>query len=170
MAEARNASENQTRDLHDGDTPRLQLGPLGERLGYVLRRAQVAVFQAFDATFDEVGIRPVQYSILTIIESNHGPNQTQVAETLGIKKTNFVAMLDALEQRGLVRRTATPGDRRTYSLFLTEEGATFMHTLHKLAAEHEDRIVEQVGTDVHRRLFTELGAIARLGRERKRES
>lgn len=139
------------------------LGPLAERLGYVLRRAQLAVFQDFDAAFAEVDIRPVQYSILTIVEHNPGLSQTQVAETLGIRKTNFVAMLDLLEARALVRRASTPGDRRTYAIILTEEGKAFVRKLHRMSAAHERRIVEAVGAAAHRRLFGELAAIARLG-------
>lgn len=140
------------------------IGPLAERLGYVLRRAQVAVFQDFDAAFAAVDIRPVQYSVLTIVEHNPGLSQTQVAETLGIKKTNFVAMLDALEARALVRRTATPGDRRTYALFLTDEGKVFLRKLHRMSAAHEQRIIDRIGARVHRRLFAELAAIAQLGK------
>jgi DNA-binding MarR family transcriptional regulator len=142
----------------------LDLGPLGERLGYILRRAQVAVFHDFYATFTEVDIRPVQYSILTVIESNPGLSQTRVSETLGIKKTNFVAMLDVLEQRGIVRRGPTPGDRRTYALFLTDDGIAFMHKLHTLAAQHEQRIIDQIGTGTRASLFDELKALAALGK------
>lgn len=145
--------------------PAVALGPLGERLGYVLRRAQVAVFQDFDAAFSNVDVRPVQYSVLTIIEHNPGLSQTKVAETLGIRKANFVAIVDALEARSLLRRAATPGDRRSYALFLTDDGRTLMRRLHRLAAAHERRIIAKVGAQAHRRLIGELAAIACL-RER----
>ena len=146
------------------DQDHLDLGPLGERLGYILRRAQVAVFHDFYATFAEVDIRPAQYSILTVIERNPGLSQTRVAETLGIKKTNFVAMLDVLEQRGFVRRGPTPGDRRTYALFLTDDGIAFVRNLHTLAAQHEQRIINQIGASARASLFDELKALAALGK------
>ena len=137
---------------------------LADRLGYSLRRAQVAVFQDFDATFAEVDIRPVQYSVLTIIENNPGLSQTRVSDALGIKKPNFVVMLDVLEERGLVRRAPTPGDRRTYALFLTDHGKVFMRRLHKLAARHEQNIIDIVGADTRHGLSAQLAALASLGK------
>jgi len=74
----------------------IDLGPLPELIGYVLRRAQLAVFQDFFAAFAPFDIRPAQFSVLTIIERNPGLTQTRVAEALGIKRTNFVGMLDEL--------------------------------------------------------------------------
>ncbi len=141
----------------------VDLGPLGERLGYFVRRAQVAIFQDFEATCLELDIRPVQYSILTIIETNPGLSQTSVSEALGIKKTNFVAMLDTLEERGLVHRASPPGDRRTYALFLSAHGKIFMRRLHKLVEGHERRIIEMIGPEVHRRMFAPMKMIAKMG-------
>ena len=158
--------KSSSRSLAAADAPAINFGPLGERLGYVLRRAQVAVFQDFDAIFGAVDIRPVQYSVLTIIEGNPGLSQTRVSDALGIKKTNFVAMLDALEKRHLVGRAPTPGDRRTYALFLTADGKTLMRKLHKLASQHEQRIIARVGTDAHQRLFIQCKALASLGKRR----
>ena len=84
----------------------IDYGPLDSRLGYALRRAQNALFRDFFTAFESFDIRPGQYSILTIIECNPGLKQSEVSEALGIKRTNFVAMIDELERRELVRRDA----------------------------------------------------------------
>ena len=68
------------------------------------------MFRDFFAVFAPFDIKPAQYSILTIIERNPGLKQAQVCDALGIKRTNFVAMIDELERRGLVRRAESPGD------------------------------------------------------------
>jgi DNA-binding MarR family transcriptional regulator len=149
---------------------KVDLGPLGERLGYFLRRAQIAVFQDFGMKCRELDIRPVQYSILTIIEHNPGLSQTQVAHTLGIKKTNLVAMLDTLEKRGLVRRAVTQRDRRTYALFLSDGSKAFMRRLHKLVERHERGIVDLIGADMHRRMFEPLLAISKIASKPAKEA
>ncbi len=100
----------------------IDYGPLDRRLGYVLRRAQMAVFRDFFSAFEAFDIRPAQYSILTVIECNPGLKQSEVSEALGIQRTNFVAMVDELQRRGLVRRDPAPNDRRSYALVLTETG------------------------------------------------
>jgi DNA-binding MarR family transcriptional regulator len=140
----------------------IDYGPLGERLGYILRRAQLAIFEDFIATCSAFDIRPGQYSILTVIERNPGLSQTKVADALGIKKPNFVAMIDAFQMRGLVRRVATPNDRRSYALYLTTEGKALIRKLHKAAAEHETRIIARVGPDMHQQMFGALAAIASM--------
>lgn len=138
----------------------LDLGPLNDRLGYVLRRAQIAVFQDFFASFAAHDIRPAQYSALTIIDANAGLSQTQVADALGIQKTNFVAMIGALEKRGLVRREASPNDRRTYRLFLTDTGQALLAELHRIAEAHDRRIAAIIGQEAFDALFPPLRAVA----------
>lgn len=140
----------------------IALGPLSERLGYVMRRAQLAIFEDFIAACAEHDIRPGQYSVLTLVEHNPGSSQTQIAEAVGIKKTNFVALIDLLERRGLVERKSTPRDRRSHSLFLTDAGKALMRKLHRTAAQHEQRLIERIGAEMHGRLFAPLQAIASL--------
>jgi DNA-binding MarR family transcriptional regulator len=142
--------------------PVVDYGPLGERSGYWLRRAQIAVFQDFFQTFRAFDIRPAQYSALTIIECNPGLSQTQVADALGIKKANFVAMIKELETRGLARRQADALDKRSYGLFLTDGGATLMRDMHDASEAHEARVRDAAGEDRHRALLETLRDLARL--------
>src|SRR6266850_8219754 len=107
----------------------IDLGPLPELIGYVLRRAQLVVFQDFFGAFAPFDIRPALFSVLTVIERNPGLTQSQVAEALGIKRTNFVGMLDTLETRGLTERRQAVRDKRSYALYLTAEGAALMRKL-----------------------------------------
>ena len=71
-------------------------------IGYRLRRAQLKVFQRFLAVFDELSLRPAEYSVLVLIADNPGRKQTEIAEVLGIKRANFVALVHEMEERGLV--------------------------------------------------------------------
>jgi DNA-binding MarR family transcriptional regulator len=142
----------------------IDLGPLPDLIGYVLRRAQLAVFQDFFAAFAPFDIRPAQFSVLTVIERNPGLTQSQVAEALGIKRTNFVGMLDALEARGLTERRPAARDKRSYALYLTAEGAALMRRLKPVLKAHETRMIAKVGEDGRATLIALLGEIAE-GRE-----
>lgn len=138
----------------------IDYGPLDARVGYHLRRAQIAVFADFYTCFEGVDIRPVQYSILTIIEYNPGLLQTQVSEALGIRKPNFVALIVELEKRGYVERVQQESDRRSYGLYLTKNGKSFMTRLHALALTHENRVIGTLGSKKTKELFAMLKAIA----------
>jgi len=138
----------------------IDLGPLPELIGYVLRRAQLAVFQDFFAAFAPFDVRPAQFSVLTTIERNPGLTQSQVAEALGIKRTNFAGMLDTLEKRGLAERRQTARDKRSYALYLTAEGAALMRRLKPVLKAHESRMIAKVGEDGRDRLVALLHEIA----------
>jgi len=140
--------------------PGVDLGPLPELIGYVLRRAQLVVFQDFFAAFAPYDIRPAQFAVLTVIERNPGLTQSQVAAALGIKRTNFVGLLNALETRGLAERRQTARDRRSYALYLTADGAALMRKLKPVLKAHESRMVAKVGADGRDRLLALLHEIA----------
>jgi DNA-binding MarR family transcriptional regulator len=153
-----------------GPRTMVNYGPLENQLGYLLRRAQIGVFRDFFALFSEFDIRPAQYSVLTVIECNPGLSQSQVCNALGIRKPNFVTMLDTLVARGLVCRASTPNDRRSYALFLTDTGQEFVRKLHQTAAKHEQRIVNRVGMKARRRIFEMLQTLASMGDEKNATS
>lgn len=145
-----------------GENTRLaiDLGPLPDLIGYVLRRAQLVVFQDFFAAFAPFDIRPAQFAVLTVIERNPGLTQSQVAAALGIKRTNFVGLLNVLETRGLAERRQAARDRRSYALYLTTQGAALMGKLKPVLKAHESRMVAKVGPDGRDRLLALLREVA----------
>src|SRR5262245_40766970 len=106
----------------DARAPGVDVGPLAGMVGYALRRAQLAVFDDVITQFAELDLRPAQYSVLVLLGHTPGLKQSDVAAALGIQRANFVVLFDGLERRGLALRSAAPNDRRSYALYLTEEG------------------------------------------------
>lgn len=147
-----------------GEEPAIAYGMLDRRVGYILRRAQIAVFQDFFRAVEAFDISPAQYSVLTVIEHNPGLSQTGVADALGIKKTNFVAMIKGLEARGFVLRQPSMHDRRAFALHLSPGGETLIASLHLASTDHEARIRAAIGEDAYAALFTPLRQIAQLAR------
>ncbi len=138
---------------------RLDLGELPLLSGYMLRRAQFAAFNDFLRYFDDLGVRPVQYAVLNVIDRNPGLKQSQVSEALGIKRANLVAILDALERRGLARREAVATDRRSYALRLTDKGEMLMKELRARAQAHEKRLAGVIGEDGRQELLKLLSGV-----------
>ena len=156
------------RDDGGGDMPDLwagavDLGPLGRTLGFALRRAQAAVAEDFAARFGPEDIRPIQLALLTVLRHNPGLRQTQVSFALGIKRTNFVPLLDELTRRGLAERRQVPGDRRAAALFLTREGGALLDRLEDLARAHEARFAARIGAADYATLLGLLHRVADRG-------
>src|SRR4030081_372661 len=144
-----------------GDAVALQLGELSELLGYSLKRAQLKVFEDFLRCVAPLQLTPAQFSVMLLLDKNPGRNQTEIANTLGILRPNFVAMLDGLESRELCVRMRSTNDRRSHVLMLTDKGRAALARAKKLVVtKHEARLNELLGSSDRAALRTMLAKIA----------
>ena len=87
-------------------------------LGQLWRRGRRDIEQALAA--DGLSLR--NYLVLVWIDALGGPSQQQIADRVGIDRSDFVKLLDQLEERGLIGRERDPADRRRHILSLTQAG------------------------------------------------
>jgi len=140
----------------------LQMDELSESLGYALKRAQLKIFEDFLHCVAPLQLTPAQFAVLLLLDKNPGRNQTEIANTLGILRPNFVAMLDGLESRDLCARVRSTNDRRSHILVLTDKGRVVLARARKLiAAKHEARLDELLGPANRAALLEMLTTIAR---------
>ncbi len=138
------------------DAPATEMPDKEGIVGYKLRRAQLVVFHDFLQTFARMKIRPAEFSVLSMIARTPGLKQTEIAEALGIKRANFVALMDGLEARGLADRRKGGADRRSHALHLTPEGERFFRKMLVVWHEHEDRMIDRLGGPQERDRLIEL--------------
>jgi DNA-binding MarR family transcriptional regulator len=134
----------------------LSLGCLDSHVGYFVRRFQMWIFQDFIRTLASVDIRPAQFSVLALVEANPGRSQADIGEKLGIERARLARLIDELEHRGLIQRTASPRDRRSYTLFLTAGGAKAFARINALADRHEARAIGRIGAAQHKAMLAAL--------------
>lgn len=101
--------------------PQVRLYGLTGLVGYLIRQAQLWVFEDFNTTLAPLDIRPAQYSMLVVIQDNPGLSQMALSEMLGISRYGIIPPLDELQSRGCSsgRRHQTGGP---HALHLTTEG------------------------------------------------
>jgi DNA-binding MarR family transcriptional regulator len=138
----------------------LETGGTAGIIGYRLRRAQVSVFQRFLATFEELKLRPADYSVLVLIADNPGRKQTEIAEVLGIKRANFVTLAHGLEERGLIERRPAAEDKRANALHLSQAGKAFLAQARARHDAMESDLIERLGGPAGRDAL--LGLLDRL--------
>jgi DNA-binding MarR family transcriptional regulator len=92
-----------------------------------------------------LGLTPPQVGLLRIIAAESGINQRAMAQRLGTPPSRLVALIDRLEERGVVRRSRSPSDRRNYELSLTDAGQELLARLDAVTARHENELC--VGLD-----------------------
>ncbi len=87
-----------------------------------------------------LGFLPQDAGVLRLIAAAPGINQRTLGERLGIFPSRLVALLDALEQKGLLERRRVPEDRRNHALHLTAAGGQALQAIGKAAMEHQEDI------------------------------
>jgi DNA-binding MarR family transcriptional regulator len=123
----------------------INTGGTSSILGYRLRRAQLRVFQDFLAVFENLKLRPAEYSVLVLIADNPGRKQTEIADALGIKRANFVTLVHDIEGRGLVERRPAADDKRANALHLTKSGKAFVAQARGVHEQLEQSLVDRLG-------------------------
>jgi DNA-binding MarR family transcriptional regulator len=124
----------------DGAAEDVDYGPLADWIGFNLRTAQEASFQAFSRLSREIGVRPGRFATLTLIGNNPGITQTALSRANSRDKSTLTPLLADLVRRGLIRRARTRNDRRTYRLTLTKAGETLLQRLNACARGHEEKL------------------------------
>jgi len=113
-------------------------------IGYNARRAALAVIDVFLQRMAVYDLRPVDFSVLSLITHNPGITSRQLCTALGILPPNLVGMINALEKRELVHREPHPRDRRAMGLHLTESGRKLMRDAERTAAELEGQVAARL--------------------------
>lgn len=109
----------------------LSYGDLDEHLGYVLRRAQLAGFEAFHRATERQDITPARYTALVIVGANPGLTQSALGAALGTARSGAMAVADWMEARGLAERRGRPDDGRAWGLHLTRRGEARLRDLNR---------------------------------------
>ncbi len=142
--------------------------PMAERglenlIGYNLKRAYVIVRGDFRATMGEDGMSPRVFSALSFVVDMPDITQSELARRLGIERSGLVAIVDDLEGRGYLRRTAVPGDRRVQALRPTQVGVEAFAEAIAQAEAHEARLLQVMSEDEKAQLLALLRAIREPG-------
>ncbi len=137
-----------------------QFGPLENWIGFNLRMAQEAAFEAFSRRSQEIGESPGRFATLTLIARNPGISQTELSHAAGRDKSSLTPVIEDLVRRGLVARKRMDHDRRTYSLTLTPEGKKTLTMMTRCARRHERNLDRVIGMRDRQRFLQLLKKIA----------
>lgn len=100
----------------------VDLGSLAGSLGFLLRLAQVRVYDQFFDAFAGTPVKPGEFSVLWVIDLNPGLPQGSLARVLTIKPAHMTKLVARLVDAGLVERIVPDHDRRSVNLVLTAQG------------------------------------------------
>ena len=100
-----------------------------------------------------------QVGLLITIKKYEHVTQTRISKLLRIDRTTMVALIDDLENRGLVVRTESPKDRRVNNLALTAKGTEILDQAWKKILESEEIGLQSLSTSEKQSLIKMLEKI-----------
>lgn len=143
----------------------VDIGPLRDSLGFLLRMAQLQTFEHY-FTEGSFALKLGEFSVLTLILHNPGIRQGVLAQRLMIKRAHMTKLIRTMEKSGYVERTIPDEDRRSVTLRLTPEGreATERHWLRFLSYDQAPK--SQLSPRQEQQLISLLQAFVGLDAER----
>lgn len=106
-------------------------------VGYNARRAALVVIELFLERMAAYDLRPVDFSVVSLIIHNPGITSRQLCSALGMLPPNLVGMVNQLEKRGLIAKRPHPSDGRATGLHPTPACLALMQEAEKTALELE---------------------------------
>ncbi len=107
-----------------------------------------------------LGLKPPHAGILRALARAEGLSQQALGDALGTLPSRLVGLLDEMEGRGLVERRDRPGDRRSYSLHLTDAGREALEQIVRAARQHQDDLCAALDESEREQLAGYLRRIA----------
>ena len=109
--------------------------------GHYIRRLQQIAVAIFLQETEKHGVTPVQYAALHKVGIAPAIDQRTLARAIGLDTSTIAGVIDRLEARGLMRRSASPEDRRVRLLSLTDAGQDLLADLEPDMLKAQDRIL-----------------------------
>ncbi len=106
-------------------------------LAFLLSQVGIHASRQFSERIAEVGLHPALFRVLNLVDADEGRSQHAIGEAIEVPPSRMVALVDELEQLGLVERRPHPTDRRVRTLYLTTKGRKTLAQGREIAAAHE---------------------------------
>ncbi|MDX3226435.1 MarR family transcriptional regulator [Streptomyces sp. ME19-01-6] len=111
--------------------------PLASRLGYLLKHVHLQLTEASARALAPFGIDGRELAVLAVLATDNPLSQLEAARRLGVDRTTMVALIDVLEDKGLVERRRSAQDRRKNTVQLTPTGQDCLHRAEHAREEME---------------------------------
>jgi|ERR1700678_1129336 DNA-binding MarR family transcriptional regulator len=105
------------------------------------------------------------YMVLNALTEQPVRTQAALALAIGADKSRIIAVLDELQEQGLIRRYPDPADRRVHLLSLTPRGEELRAAVQAGIRRNEERILEHLPAQDRAAFLRSLQVLAGLPQE-----
>ena len=130
-----------------------------QTLAFLLSQVGIHASRRFGERIAAADLNPPLFRVLNLVAAAEGRSQQAIAAEIEIPPSRMVALVDELEQRGLVERRPDPEDRRVRALFLTAKGKRCLTRGRQIARQHEEEMTKGMSPADRKRLVALLQKI-----------
>ena len=113
-------------------------------LHYLIMANQMLVQRALLDKLKDTGLTIGQPKILDYLKDHNGSSQKDIAKACFLEAGSLTTILNHMEEKGLITRQILNGDRRTYHIFMTEEG------------KKKKQLIDSIFTDIENNALTDI--------------
>ena len=122
-------------------------------VGFLISQLGFFSSKGFMEALEPIGIGPKEFLLMRFVQATQGRSQQALAERLGVPPSRMVALVDHLEEAGLVERRPDPEDRRVRGLYLTRKGRGALERAAKIAIDYETRLCAGINREEREQLI-----------------
>ena len=130
-------------------------------VAHALSRAGAAATQHLADALAVEGLAPAHLGVLRSVAQQPGLSQQDLAAALGIAPSRVVALVDDLEDKGLVERRRSTRDRRVSELHTPQSARAQLARVRTIVRDHDAWVTAALTSSEIDQLLTLLGNIAR---------
>jgi len=120
---------------------------INDSIGYIISTTGRKLNQYFSLRFQSFDITSEQWSVLNKLAERDGISQRELAEHTEKDSNNITKILDQLERKGWVKRIANPQDRRSFLVYVTDNGLLLIKQLAPLDEELLNDVCASLSAD-----------------------
>lgn len=136
---------------------------MDESLHYLIMADQMLVQKALLERLKDTGLTIGQPKILDYLKEHDGSNQKEIAQACFLEAGSLTTILNKMEEKGLIERRILNGNRRSFHIFMTEEGRKKQQLVGQSFQEIERKALSDISEEelaafmsVYRKIYANL--------------
>jgi DNA-binding MarR family transcriptional regulator len=136
---------------------------MSNSLHYLMMANQMLVQKALMERVKESGLTIGQPKVLDYLKDHDGSSQKDIARACFIEAGSLTTILNGMEEKGLIERRTLNGNRRSYHIFMTDEGKRKQQMIDEAFADIEEKAVSDISDEeysqfmsVYQKLYNNL--------------
>ena len=132
---------------------------MDDTLHYLIMANQMLVQKALLEQLKDTGLTIGQPKILDYLKDHDGSNQKEIAKACFLEAGSLTTILNKMEEKGLIERRILNGNRRSFHIFMTEEGKKKQQLVTQAFAKIEEKELSGVSAEEFQQFLAVYGKI-----------